>query len=108
MSQISLKKMIWQLKSKENMVTKFPVKKGLKLEDKKSKDPTLKYSPMLKVILKQLLENAPYPDFRYFCPLCGSLDVCITSHKKSEKITVDCLDCKKVWIEGVLQKGAET
>jgi len=108
MSQISLKKMIWQSELKENPITGITVKEGLKPEDKKSKEPSLKYPPMLEVILKQLLENAPYPDFRYFCPLCGSLDVCITSHKKSEKITVDCLDCKKVWIEGVLQKGAAT
>lgn len=49
--------------------------------------------------LNRLIEKTPYPNFRFFCPYCASLDVFITFDKSSNDFSVDCLDCKKRWID---------
>ena len=105
MQRISHEKMIWQSEPKENLVSSVPVKEGSKLENKTPKEEILISSSWGETTLKQFLENTPYPDFRYFCPSCGSLDVCITINRQSQKMIVDCLDCKKEWIQGYFHKG---
>jgi RNase P subunit RPR2 len=50
-------------------------------------------------VLMNLITRAPHPNFRFFCPYCASLDVFITIDKTSNHLTVDCLDCKKRWID---------
>ena len=50
-------------------------------------------------VLIKLTKRTPYPNFRFFCPYCASLDVFITIDKISNELSVDCLDCKKIWIE---------
>lgn len=107
MSQTCLAKRIWQSEPKKNLVSSYPVKERSKLENKKTKDEILPSHSLGETVLKQFLENTPYPDFRYFCPSCGSLDVCITINRESRQIIVDCLDCKKEWIRGNLLKGDE-
>lgn len=47
----------------------------------------------------KLIRKAPYPNFRFFCPFCASVDVFITFDKTSDDFSVDCLDCKKRWID---------
>jgi len=42
-----------------------------------------------------------YPDFRFQCLSCGSLDVFVTWENESTTIKGKCLDCKKNWFEGV-------
>jgi len=98
MNKLILTNEIRQSEPKKNLVLGNPVKEGLKL-GQKNRDSILESLFNRKVILKQLIENTSYPDFRYFCPSCGTLDVCIIINEKSKKITVDCLECKKVWIE---------
>jgi hypothetical protein len=50
-------------------------------------------------VLANLIQSSPYPNFRFFCPYCSSLDVFITIDKTSNHFTVDCLDCEKKWID---------
>lgn len=40
------------------------------------------------------LNSPQYPDFRFSCKKCGSLDVFIT--KGNEKSTMKCLECNKM------------
>jgi len=100
MNKLILENEIRQSEPKKNLVLSNPVKEGLKLKlGQKNRDSISESLFNGKVILKQLIENTSYPDFRYFCPSCGTLDVCILINKKSKKITVDCLECKKVCSE---------
>ncbi len=38
----------------------------------------------------------PYPDFRFSCMKCGSLDVFIRNEEKTS--TIKCLDCQKTGV----------
>jgi len=40
-----------------------------------------------------------YPDFRFQCPNCGSLEVIITWKNENTPLKLKCLDCKKNWVE---------
>ena len=42
-----------------------------------------------------------YPDFRFQCPSCGSLEVFVTWENENTSLKGNCLDCKKNWFEGV-------
>jgi len=50
-------------------------------------------------VLTKLITRTPYPNFRFFCPYCASLDIFITMDKTCKHLTVECLDCKKSWID---------
>ena len=50
-------------------------------------------------VLHNFINRTPYPNFRFFCPYCASLDVFITIKKASHDFTVDCLDCKQRWLD---------
>lgn len=49
--------------------------------------------------LIKLIKKMPYPNFRFFCPYCASLDIFITLDKTKDSHFVDCLECKKRWID---------
>lgn len=38
-----------------------------------------------------------YPDIRFYCPFCGSLDVYLNKNEQSVIMSVCCLDCEKKW-----------
>ena len=42
-----------------------------------------------------------YPDFRFQCSSCGSLEVFVTWENENTTIKGKCLDCTKIWFEGV-------
>jgi len=42
-----------------------------------------------------------YPDFRFQCTSCGSLEVFVTWENENAPIKGKCLDCAKIWFEGV-------
>ncbi len=43
-----------------------------------------------------------YPDFRFQCPSCGSLEVFVTWENENTPLKVKCLDCTKNWNGGYL------
>ncbi|KAG2472090.1 MAG: hypothetical protein NPMRTH4_2260006 [Nitrosopumilales archaeon] len=54
-----------------------------------------------KVILKETTVYPfiyrQYPDFRFNCPNCGSLDVFVSLSSSIVPLKGKCLDCKKNW-----------
>lgn len=92
------KEFVRQYAPKENLVTSEPVRSIQKLVNRHNK-PTRDSSSHMGNILTQIISKAPYPDFRYFCPFCGTLDVFIQIDEEMQMIRVCCLDCKKVWLE---------
>ncbi len=38
-----------------------------------------------------------YPDFRFHCPHCGSLEVLVSFQSTNTPLKGRCLDCKKNW-----------
>ncbi len=42
-----------------------------------------------------------YPDFRFQCPSCGSLEVIVAWENENTSLRGKCLDCTKNWFEGV-------
>jgi len=42
-----------------------------------------------------------YPDFRFQCPNCGSLEVLVDWKSSNIPLKGKCLDCTKSWLEGV-------
>jgi len=43
-----------------------------------------------------------YPDFRFQCPSCGSLEVFVTWENENTPLKGKCLDCTKNWNGGYL------
>lgn len=88
-------KMNWQTEPTKTLVSKDPVRIGSKfeLEIETTRIPLLE-------TLQKIIENPPYPDYRFSCVYCGSLDVFITLNSGTQTIDIDCLDCNKKWFEG--------
>ena len=42
-----------------------------------------------------------YPDFRFQCSNCGSLEVLVAWENENIPLKAKCLDCTKNWFEGV-------
>ncbi len=42
-----------------------------------------------------------YPDFRFQCSNCGSLEVLVAWENENTPLKAKCLDCTKNWFEGV-------
>jgi len=40
-----------------------------------------------------------YPDFRFQCPSCGSLEVIVAMENETTSLKGKCLDCTKNWFE---------
>ena len=45
-----------------------------------------------------VLPRPSYPDFRFSCPNCGTLDV-LVQNQSFDFIQGNCLDCKTTWKE---------
>ena len=43
-----------------------------------------------------------YPDFRFQCPSCGSLEVIVSWENENTPLKGKCLDCTKNWNGGYL------
>ena len=82
-------KVDWQTEPTKNMVTNFPSGIGSKFESRKK----------LLEAFEKIVKNPPYPDYRFSCPQCGSLDVFITINEKVSALVIDCMDCEKIWFE---------
>jgi len=59
------------------------------------------------VILQENVNNPfssrpNYPDFRFQCPSCGSLEVFVTWKNENTPLKGKCLDCTKNWFEEYL------
>jgi len=42
-------------------------------------------------------KTTKYPDIRFYCPFCGSLDVYLNTNESTKILSVCCLDCEKKW-----------
>jgi len=47
------------------------------------------------------ISRPKYPDFRFQCPGCGSLEVFVARENENTSLKGKCLDCTKNWFEGV-------
>jgi len=91
--------MDWQTEPTKKMVVNFPLRIGSKFERSEKKQ--IARLDLLKT-LENIVKNTPYPDYRFSCPQCSSLDVFITINEKVEALVVGCLDCDKIWFEDKL------
>jgi len=82
----------WQTEPTKNMVANLPSRIGSKFESRQE----------LLETFEKIVKNPPYPDYRFSCPQCGSLDVFITINEKSNALVIDCMDCEKIWFEDKL------
>ena len=59
---------------------------------------TITISKEEKTTFPEILEtNSKYPDIRFYCPFCGSLDVYLNTNETAKILSVCCLDCEKKW-----------
>ena len=59
-----------------------------------------------KVVLQEntintFISRSKYPDFRFQCPSCGSLEVFVAWENENAPLIGKCLDCTKNWFEVV-------
>ena len=47
------------------------------------------------------LFESHFPNLRFSCPSCGTLDVFVSRKKGQKALQANCLDCKKTWSEEV-------
>jgi len=52
-------------------------------------------------IINPFISRPKYPDFRFQCPGCGSLEVFVARENENTSLKGKCLDCTKNWFEGV-------
>ncbi len=45
------------------------------------------------------ISRPKYPDFRFQCPCCGSLEVLVAWENENTSLKGKCLDCTKNWFE---------
>ena len=45
------------------------------------------------------LFGSHFPNLRFACPSCGTLDVFVSRKEDQQMLQVSCLDCKKTWSE---------
>lgn len=85
--------MDWQTEPTKNLVSKDPVRISSKFEKKE----TTKIATLER--FQKIIHNRSYPDYRYSCAYCGTLDVFMTVNESTETIVIGCLDCNKIWFE---------
>lgn len=97
--QIEPNHLEWQSAPSKNLVSSFPERSRQETSQQsiKANDSVT----LVERIFREKISKLTYPDFRYFCHYCGTLDVFIKVSKSAGTIEIDCLDCKKVWIENV-------
>jgi len=52
-------------------------------------------------IINTFISRPKYPDFRFQCPSCGSLEVFVARDNENTSLKGRCLDCTKNWFERV-------
>jgi hypothetical protein len=84
----------WQSAPSENLVSSFPEKSRQKI----NKHSKIVNESILTIdqIFKEEISRYVYPDIRYSCPYCGTMDVLIKVSTSRWAIEIDCLDCKKI------------
>jgi len=84
----------WQSVPSENLVSSFPERSRQKnwKHNIKPKEST----STIKQIFREEISRHIYPDFRYSCPYCGTLNVLVNVSKSIWALEINCLDCKKV------------
>ena len=97
--QIAPNHLEWQSTPSENLVSSFPERS--RQETNQQSIQTKESVSIVEKIFREKISRSIYPDFRYSCHFCGILDVFIKVTKSKGTIEIDCLDCKKVWIDNV-------
>ena len=87
----------WQSAPSENLVFSSPERSRQETSPQNINDSV----SLVELIFREKISRRIYPDFRYSCHCCGTLDVFIKVSKLKRIIEIDCLDCKKVWIDNV-------
>ena len=97
--QITPNHLEWQSAPSENLVFSFPEKSRRKT----NKQGRMGDASTLTIdqIFKEEISRHVYPDFRYSCPYCGTLDVLVKISTSRWAMEINCLDCKKVSIDPV-------
>jgi len=57
----------------------------------------LEEKPPLVELPLRLEPSSNYPDVRFYCPFCGSLDVYLNTDNSAIILSVCCLACEKKW-----------
>ena len=87
----------WQSAPSKNLVSNFPDRSRQKNKQNiKSNE-----SVSIAQIFSEEISRYIYPDLRYSCSYCGTLDVLIKVSKSRWAVEIKCLDCKKVSMESV-------
>jgi len=86
-TKLTCPKMHWQFESKKIPDSGNPEKKDTTLEC---------HSPaVLKKNRNDVIKSVLYPDFRFSCQFCGSLDVMVRMDIFSNPSVIKCLDCRR-------------
>ena len=88
----------WQSAPSENLVLNFPEKSRQKNYRQSMKT---KQFVTIEKIFREEISRHIYPDFRYSCPYCGTLDVLVKASKSRWALEINCLDCMKVSLDPV-------
>jgi hypothetical protein len=89
----------WQSAPSENLVSNFPERSRQEISQHSIQ--ANEFVSIVEKIFRERISRHIYPDFRYSCHYCGTLDVFIKVSKSTGTIEIDCLECKKIWIDNV-------
>lgn len=89
----------WQSAPSKNLVFDFP--ETSRQENNKHNTKTNDSVSIIERIFRDEISRHIYPDFRYSCHYCGTLDIFIKVSKSIGIIEINCLDCKRVEIFNV-------
>ncbi len=89
----------WQSAPSKNLVSSFP--ETSRQETNLQNNQTNGSISIVEKIFRERITKHIYPDFRYSCHYCGTLDVIIKKFESTKTIEIKCLDCKKVWVDNV-------
>ena len=89
--------MQWQFKSKKSWDSSNPEKEDKTLE--------CHSATFLKETRNYVIKSVLYPDFRFSCQFCGSLDVMVRMDIFSNPSVTKCLDCGKNELDAKLNES---
>jgi len=87
----------WQSAPSDNLVFSSPEQSRQETSQQNMQTP--RYISPVEQIFQKEISKYVYPDFRYSCPNCGTLDVFIRISKSNQSIEIDCLECKTISID---------
>ncbi len=88
----------WESAPSENLVSSFPERSRQKNYRHSIK---AKEYGSIEKIFREEISRRVYPDFRYSCPYCGTLDVIVKVSKSRWALEINCLECKKISLDHV-------